>query len=415
MNLKRFFDAAQAANAKVTALAEQINDLFEKNQVEDAQKLRPDLEKAKAEAKEANEMYLSMLDATKSNGTDPASRFTPMGGDPEPRVVKDMRGSAEYVRAFFSALKNGVTPKTINGGIHSGENFGILLNAITEAGGSPAGSEGGFLLPIDFDNMIVELKRALVDLALSVNVESVTAYSGWRAIETAKAALPFAAIVVANGLGTSESPTFTKVDYTLIDYGGYLPVSNGFLQDTPVNIMAYLARWFSRKEVLTNNSLILALINAISPTAVTDYKTVVSRIKTALNKTLDPAISAGASLFVNQSGLDLLDQLQDGVGRPLLQPDPQSDINFRVKGRPVVVLSDTEWANTDTNTKTRIAIGGGREFITYFRRSTMELATTAIGGDAWRKNNTEVRGIMRADAKVADSGAMTVLSVTLPA
>ncbi len=414
MNLKKFYDAASAAETDVQRIAEQINEHFDNGENGKALELRPSLDKAKADAKNAHELYISMQASTEG-ALDPAARFVPTNGDTETKEVKELRASNEYTRMFFDAFKAGVSPKTLQAGMHRSDQFPLLVNALTEAGGSPAGSEGGFLLPIDFDNMIIEKMRAYIDLALSVNTEEVTAYSGWRAIETAAAALPFAAIVVANGLAETENPTFSKVDYTLVDYGGYLPVSNGLLQDTPVNIMQYLSSWFARKAVLTNNSLILALVNALSPVTVTDYKTIFSKIKTVLNKALDPAISAASSVFCNQSGFDLLDQLEDGTGKPLLQPDPSNEIVKRLKGRPVVVVPSSNWADTNSNTKTRIAIGDGREFCTLFRRSAFEMAATSIGGDAWRKNNTEIRGIMRADVTSVDPDAMVLLSVTLPA
>ncbi len=418
-NLRRLYDLANATALRVQDIATQINDHLDRNENDQAIALRSDLDKAKKDADEASQLYLSMVAASQGEGGDPAQRFVPMGGDTEPPQVRDLRGSREYVQEFFQALKVGASPKSILGGMHRAENFGRLLNALTETGGSPAGSEGGFLLPIDFDNMIKELQRQAVDLAPYVNVEEVTAYSGWRAVETAKAALPFTAINEADfpsgeRIPAMESPTFTKVEYTVVNYGGYLPISNDLLSDTPANIMAYLARWCGRKVSLTNTSLILALINALSPTAVTDHKTTLTAIKTALNKTLDPAISASASIFTNQSGLEVMDQLDDGTGRPLLQPDPSSATEFRVKGRPVVVLSDAQWANLGTPTRARIAIGDGRQFATYFRRSALEMATTAIGGTAWRNNNTELRAILRAVAKTIDSGAMKLLAVTLP-
>jgi HK97 family phage major capsid protein len=167
--------------------------------------------------------------------------------------------------------------------------------------------------------------------------------------------------------------------------------------------------------VLTNNSLVLALINAITGTAVTDYKTSLKAIKTVLNKTLDPAFSASANLITNQSGLDVLDQLDDGTGRPLLQPDPSNPTAFRVKGRPVVVLSDAHWPSMTAPARARIAIGDGREYMTIFRRNAFEFASTNVGGSAWRSNSTEVRGIARLDSAELDTGAMTVLKVTLPA
>jgi HK97 family phage major capsid protein len=413
MELKSLYDAVDTARGKVNNLATQIVELQERGETEKANELIPQLDVLKSEAKQAEKMYFSVSDAFAS-GANPAAQFVPANGEPKKEVAKEMRASNEYVKAFFDAFKVGASPKTVKAGMHSGEKYGILMDALTETGGSPAGSEGGFLLPIDFDNMIREKMRSFVDLANYVNVEQVSAYSGWRAVETSAASSAFAAIVEADGLAATESPTFTKVEYTIVDYGGYLPVSNNLLADTPANIMAYLSNWMARKVVLTNNSLILALIDAISATAVSDYKTLLSKLKTTLNKTLDPAISAGAVIFTNQSGFDLMDQLDDGTGRPLLQPDPTSEIVKRALGRQVVVLSDTHWANLATPARARFAIGDGREYCTFFRRAGLEMAATTIGGGAWRGNNTEVRAIMRADVVAVDASAMATLAVTLP-
>lgn len=418
MNLKKLFDAVNTAQARVQALAAQILTLFDAGKIDEAVKLQMELDQAQSEYKTANQLYLSVL-AAAGNGADPARRFVPAGGDPEPRAATEMRASHEYADQFWSAFRAGVSPKSIRSGVHSAEQYGVLLNAITETGGSPAGSEGGFLNPVDFDNLIHAYQRLAVDLAPYVTVEDVNAYSGWRAYEVAAAMTPFALINKTASAGQRlqdmGSPTFEKVEYTVKDYGGYMPIDNFLLQDTSTALMNYLARWIGKKVSITNTSLILAIINALSPTAVADYKTVFSQIKTVLNKTLDPAISANASIFVNQSGLDLLDQLTDGTGRPLLQPDPTNATQFRVKGRLVVPVPTVQWADLTAPARTRIVIGDARELVTFFRRSAMEMDSTNIGGNAWRDNNTEVRAIMRADPEKVDSSAAVVLSVTLPA
>jgi HK97 family phage major capsid protein len=316
-----------------------------------------------------------------------------------------------------SAFRLGVTPKTIKNGLHSAERYSRLVNSLTETGGSPAGEDGGFLNPVDFDNRIYELMRQYVDLGGFVNFETVTTLTGWRVIEQFAAALPLtkttSELAIKAYTDEGESPKFNKVDFSLDEYSDFLRVGNNLMQDTPVNLMNYLAGWFSKKLILTHNSLVLTLINAITGTAVTDYKTTLAAIKTVLNKTLDPAFSATASLITNQSGLDLLDQLDDGTGRPLLQPDPSNATAFRVKGRPVITLSDAHWANMTGPSRARIAIGDGKSYMTLFGRAGFEFASTNIGGDAWRSNSTEVRGIARLDAAEMDAGAMTVLKVTL--
>ncbi|MGA2488788.1 MAG: phage major capsid protein [Anaerolineales bacterium] len=418
MELKKFYDALQQADAKVNQVATRINDLFDENKIEEAQTLQPELQKAKAERDAANSLYLSMA-AVNADQSNPAMRFVPAGGGQGPKQIKDMRASPEYMRCFFEAMRVGATPKGVLDGQFNAEKYKMLMDVISETGGSPAGSEGGFLNPVEFDNRIRELMREYVDLSDSVNVEEVQNYSGWRVIETLPATSPLSSLTeldVLTNTEEGESPTFTKVDYTIVDRGDFLRVSNDQLNDTPVNIMSYLGRWFAKKVVLTNNYFILIKFNALTPGTpgtITDPAKLLAGIKTALNKTLDPAFSATAKIFTNQTGLDIMDQLDDGVGRPLLQPDPSAPTAFRVKGRPVVILSDAHWANQATSpiVKSRIVIGDGTQFVTLFRRAAFEFASTTIGGDAWRSNSTEVRGIYRMDCERMDASAMCQLLV----
>ncbi len=416
MSLKKFYDAAQAASQDVSDLANKIDALMQADKIEDALALRGDLDKAKATAKEANLMYLSMQEATGPSEGDPASKFVPTNSKHEPPATKEMRASDEYMQVFMNALRSGVTPKTIKNGQHSAEKYRVLLDAISTTGGDPVGEDGGFLNPVEFDNKIIELKRKYVDITDDFNRESVITYSGWRVIEQFAAALPLTPMVelaVLTDGDEGESPKFNKIDYTLVDYGDFLRVSNGQLQDTPINLIMYLSRWFSKKLVLTHNALGLAKINAISPTAITDKTKLLGAMKTALNATLDPAFSVSAGVYTNQSGLDLLDSLVDGTGRPLLQPDPTNATRLLFKGRPVKYLSDAHWPNLTSTTRTRIAIGDMEEFAILFERSSFEFASTNVGGSAWRSNSSEVRGIARMDVETADTGAATLLTVTL--
>lgn len=417
-NLKSLYDRVMKAEAARNLIAQDIVRLNDEDKYDEALALQSKLETANKEYKDANALYLSVLQAQEGS-EDPAGRFVPANDDGKQKndqEIRDLRSTPQYMNAWLNAFRNGVTPKTIKNGQHSEERYAMLVNALTETGGSPAGEDGGFLNPVDFDNKIRELMRKYVDLSNYFNVEYVTTLTGWRVIEQFAAALPLtkSSAEMEERTVEGESPKFNKVDFSLDEYRDFLPVSNTLMQDTPINIMNYLSGWFSKKLVLTNNSILLALINAISATAVTDYKTALSKIKTVLNKTLDPAFSASASIFTNQSGFDVLDQLDDGTGRPLLQPDPTSPTQFKVKGRPVVMLSDAHWANLATPARARIAIGDGREYCTLFARDGFEFASTNIGGKAWRSNSTEVRGIARLDSAEMDTGAMTVLAVQLP-
>ena len=350
----------------------------------------------------------SSYDALKNSQQAGLAPVAPTSAEPKSR--KEMRASNEYARAFAYALRHGVNPRNGRGN----ENVKILYDAMTEGGGDPVGTDGGFLVPIDIDNTIRELRRELNPLAPLFTEETVTAPTGWRVIDTA----PTAAMPSIDEMGTvannADQPAFAKVTYALTKYGLRIPLSNELLSDEVANLMGYLGRWFAKKLVLTENSLLIAALQTLSPAALTSGSvTPDGAIKSILNKTLDPAISNAAVILTNQSGFDALDQLVDDTGRGLLQPDATNGTLMRIFGRTVVKVSDAVLANTDTNSKAPFFIGDFREFATLFRKDGFEVASTDIGGDAWAKDSTEVRGIVRLGVTKFDTAAAVYRKLAL--
>ena len=333
--------------------------------------------------------------------------LTPVpGAEAQPKGLKAMLASNEYARAFVFALKHGITRKNGMGN----ENVKILFDALTETGNS--GADGGFLVPEDIDNSIRELRRELNPLAPLFNEESVTTLSGWRVMDTA----PTSAMPSIDEMGTvannSDQPAFSKVTYTLGKYGLRIPISNALLNDEAAGLMAYLSRWFAKKLVLTENSLLITALKTLTASAlVSGSITPDSAIKTILNKTLDPAISLSAVILTNQSGFDALDQLVDEMGRGLLQPDPTNATLYKMFGRRVVSVSDAQLPNTSN--KPEFFIGDFKEFATLFRRDGFEVASTDVGGNAWATDSTEVRGIARLAVSKFDTSAAVRRQLTL--
>ena len=333
-----------------------------------------------------------------------------------PKSRKEMLASNEYARAFCYAIRNGITRKTGRGN----ENVKILFDALSEGGGDPVGTDGGFLVPIDIDNKIREIKRERNPLSELFNVENVTAPTGWRPIDTA----PSAPMPEIDEMGTvpnnADQPAFAKVTYTLAKRGLRIPISNELMNDEDANLMAYLGRWFAKKLTITENYLLIAALKTLTPAAlVSGTITPESAIKTILNKTLDPAISNNAVVITNQSGFDALDQLVDDNGRGLLQPDPTNATLLRIFGRRIVKVSDAQLGNiTDGSGSSAVTsapffIGDMREFATLFQKGGFEVASTDVGGDAWAKDLTEVRGIARLSVSKFDTGAAVFRKLAL--
>lgn len=350
------------------------------------------------------------LDAAEAQG----ARGAQGAGAQQPRALRDMLSSNEYARAFVAAVRRGDTPRrtAVN------DDNRILYDALTIAGGSPAGSDGGYLVPTEMDNTIHEHMRALHPLSELVNVEYVSSNTGWRVTDTAptRGFTKLASEVPSAGVPTDDQPKFAQVSYALSTYGLRLPVSNELLSDEVAGVMTYLGRWFARKLVITHNTLILAELNKLSAVAITPGSTdgaTLKSIKTVLNVALDPAISDLAVLITNQDGYNYLDGLADTNGRPLLQPDPTAPGRTLLAGHRIVALSNAQLPSGGDGAKCPLYIGSGEQYMTLFARSQMELSSTDVGGDAWSTNSTELRGIVRLATAVYDSAAMVKREITI--
>lgn len=75
--------------------------------------------------------------------------------------------------------------------------------------------------------------------------------------------VPFSPVEELGNLPEIDQPRFTKVSYSIIDYGGIMTLSNSMLNDSDQAIMTYVAKWFAKKSVVTRNSLILAAIASL--------------------------------------------------------------------------------------------------------------------------------------------------------
>ncbi len=339
-------------------------------------------------------------------GTIPAAGVGTLGGG----KVQDMRASNEYARAFAFAMRNGINRK--NGG--SVEQVKILFDALTESTGTPAGSDGGFLVPEDLDLSIRERRRALNPLADLFNAETVTAPTGWRIMDEA----PGTGMTKVNEMATiptNDQPKFGKVPYAVEKYGLIVPASNELLTDNISNLFGYLSKWFSKKQVLTENTLLLAAMRKLTASALGADG--LSGLKKVLNILLDPEISAGATIICNQTGFDYLDQLKDTTGRGLLQPDPTNATQYCILGRAVKLMSNKTMANVtaDGSATADIFIGDAQEYATLFTGQGFEVVSTDVGGNAFRTDSTEVRGIVRMGVSVFDNEAMVRRSVSVTA
>ena len=341
----------------------------------------------------------------------PAPEADPAPEDGEPEAGGTPVNSRACIRAFCNCIRAQVRQN----GQAFAENAAIVQRAVQNEGGMNEGApaDGGLIVPQDIQTRINSLRRSLNPLANLFSVEAVSFLSGSRVIDTHPTA-GFTKVAEFGTIARDDKPAFSKIEYKVEDYALIVPVSNDLLDDTDEALLAYLSGWFAKKGVITENKLLLTLLAALDGAAVAAAAgKELATIKKALNVTLDPAIALTSSFVTNQDGFNYLDTLEDKQGRPLLQPNPTDPTHKMLLGRAVDVRANSVLPTTGG--KAPLYIGDFAQYGTLFRRKALEIAATNIGGNAWTTNSTEVRGIMRMDAKTFDTAAATAVSLTLPA
>ena len=171
-----------------------------------------------------------------------------------------------------------------------------------------------------------------------------------------------------------------------------------------------MSSWIAKKHVITKNSLIIAILNAMAKKDLADIKAA----KKVLNVDLDPAISLSSVILTNQDGFNWLDEQEDKNGRPLLQDDITQPGKKLFKGRRIEVVSNRMLPSTGTTTvKAPFIVGNFKELMVLFTRGKYELASTNIGGEAWRRDTTEMRTITRDDCVKWDDKAAVFGEITI--
>lgn len=326
------------------------------------------------------------------------------------KSLRAMLKSNEYARAFADALRTGVRPSRPM----QSEKHKVLYDALTIGGGTTPGEDGGFLVPEDIDHSIRERRRDLSPLADLFNVETTSSNSGWRVVDTAPTVgmTALTSEVPAGGIAMDDQPEFGKVTFAMTTYGLIIPVSNELASDEVANLFGYLANWFAKKQVLTENLLLKAQLEALASQNIDSTADPIAALKSVLNKGLDPAISLNAVILTNQDGFDFLDQQKDETGRPMLQPDPTSATTMLFKGRRVKMMGNnllpSRTVTTSGSTKGDyfpVYVGDFKQLATLFQRQYLEVTSTDVGGNAFRSNSIEVRGLARMCVSTFDTAA----------
>nr|DAF46653.1 MAG TPA: major capsid protein [Siphoviridae sp. ctAFE3] len=328
-------------------------------------------------------------------------------------LMEEIKGYTEEINQIQNLISYKNDDKVVDLGEEKKEETGLVAvknyikSGIVNAVGplkESEGENGGYLVPEDVRTAINEYRRSFVSLKDHVDVRSVVVPSGSEVYEKTSQLTGLTNITELGEIQEMNAEVFERITYKVKDFGGILPVSRFLLQDSPENLLAYLGKWFMKKQVVTENKEIIAVLKTLTKKAITK----VDEIKEAFNVTLDPIFLDNTKVLTNQDGFNVLDSIKDKNGNYLLQPVLNEPTKRLLLGKEVIVLPNTHLPNETAN-KFPLYVGDLEEAVRVYELDELEIKSTDVGGKSFTRNSYDTRLITRFDVKAIDKEAVVKL------
>lgn len=386
MNINQLHDDWISAGNKVQDLLDQkiaLNEKYKANSEDVSEDEMKDLAENYAKA-------VKVRDFAKQTYEDARAAEKPVNKKPVEPKKSEKELAKDIKNKFVADFKNMVTSGTMpNGSKIVGDD-----------------SNAGLTIPSDVQTAIHTLVRQYSSLESLVNVENVSTSQGSRVYEKQSDITPLVNLDDEKAqIGNIDDPKLTLIKYVIHRYAGITTATNTLLADTAENILDWLETWAARKDVVTRNQAILAVMgNAPKKPTISNF----DNIKDLENNTLDPAIIATSAFVTNQSGFAVLAKVKDANGNYLIQPNVTNPEVKQIGGHIVQVIAD-RWLPDATGSHP-LYFGDFKQGITLFDRQRMSVTPTNIGGGAFETDTTKIRFIDRFDVQLIDDGAFAAAS-----
>jgi len=253
----------------------------------------------------------------------------PLASRPEKmKEEKTGRASDSYRAAFWGVMRNKVNPSVQNA-LQIGED-----------------SEGGFLVPDEYENQLIQALQEANVLRNLCNV--INTSHGDRKIPVV-ASHGSAAWMDEEGAFTESDDAFTQVTLSAYKLGTMLKVSDELLNDSYFGLEAYIAAEFARRIGAAEEEGFLTGNGSSKPTGLLHTTGgaslgVTAASATAINidevldlyHSLKSSYRKNATFLVNDATIKALRKLKDGQGQYLWQPSVQAGTPDTILNRPVV-------------------------------------------------------------------------------
>lgn len=247
------------------------------------------------------------------------------------------------------------------------------------------------VIPVDRITKPEKQPETVVDLRQHVGRVPVTTGTGSYPILRANKNKMISVAELAKNPALAN-PEFTKVNYEIDTYRGYIPVSQEALDDSDIDLGGLVDEHIQRQSLNTSNAAIAAKLQTATAKTVTD----IDGLKDIVNVTIDPAYNV--KFIASQSFFNELDKMKDNDGRYLLQQDVTVASGYKLLGREVVVMADDVIGKTAGD---KVAfVGDPSLFVKFFDRQ--QASVRWVDNDVYGQL---LAGFVRFDVEVADTAA----------
>lgn len=247
------------------------------------------------------------------------------------------------------------------------------------------------VIPVDRITKPEKQPETVVDLRQHVGRVPVTTGTGSYPILRANKNKMISVAELAKNPALAN-PEFTKVNYEIETYRGYIPVSQESLDDSDIDLGGLVAESIQRQSLNTSNAEIAAKLQ----TATAKIVTTIDDLKDIVNVAIDPAYAV--KIIASQSFFNELDKMKDNDGRYLLQQDVTVASGYKLLGREVVVMADDVIGKTAGD---KVAfVGDPSLFVKFFDRQ--QASVRWVDNDVYGQL---LAGFVRFDVEVADTAA----------
>ncbi|WP_333493685.1 phage major capsid protein [Enterococcus lactis] len=247
------------------------------------------------------------------------------------------------------------------------------------------------VIPIDRITKPEKQPETVVDLRQHVGHVPVTTGTGSYPILRANKNKMISVAELAKNPALAN-PEFTKVNYEIATYRGYIPVSQEALDDSDIDLGGLVAEHIQRQSLNTSNAAIAKKLQTAPAKAVTT----IDGLKDIVNVAIDPAYAV--KFIASQSFFNELDKMKDNDGRYLLQQDVTVASGYKLLGREVVVMAD-DVIGTKAGDKVAF-VGDPSLFVKFFDRQ--QASVRWVDNDVYGQL---LAGFVRFDVEVADTAA----------